>query len=233
MNSFAKVNDRHSARPGYGILWLELLVVFLGLPILCWRIQAPIILVLAVVAIVVYWRLRCDPSFDRNRLTHLCRDRSVWRNVLLGWLCAIPLLAALAWQLHPDSLFELPWHRTALWLLIMLAYPIISVGPQELIYRAYFCHRYQPLFGTGGRMIIASAAAFGFAHIVFGNWVAVLLTAAGGWLFAQTYRRTKSIPAVALQHMLYGWAVFTVGLGQYFLHGTTRFIQDLLSRFNL
>ena len=36
-------------------------------------------------------------------------------------------------------------------------------------------------------MILASGTAFGLAHLVFGNWIAVTLSALGGILFARTY----------------------------------------------
>ena len=65
-------------------------------------------------------------------------------------------------------------------------------------------------------MIMASAAVFGFGHIVFRNWPAVALTFAGGWLFATTYRRTSSLVLVSAEHALYGCAIFTIGYGQYF-----------------
>jgi len=42
---------------------------------------------------------------------------------------------------------------------------------------------------------------------------------AGGWLFGGTYRRSRSLGLVCLEHALYGDLIFTVGLGQYFFHG--------------
>jgi len=70
-----------------------------------------------------------------------------------------------------------------------------SVCPQDLLYRAFFFQRYQPLFGSGRGMIAASSLAFSFVHIIFGNWLAVGLCCLGGLLFSLTYQRSGSLLA--------------------------------------
>jgi membrane protease YdiL (CAAX protease family) len=107
----------------------------------------------------------------------------------------------------------------------MFAYPLVSVLPQELAYRVYFFQRYAPLFGSKSGMIAASAIVFGFGHIVFHNWPAVVLTLLGGLLFAKTYRRTSSLLLVSFEHALYGWAVFTIGYGEFLVEGTLRLFR--------
>ena len=211
-------------------LWLELSLVFGVLPLACWLANLPVILVLLLAGALICVWLLSDPTFDRACFKSLPGGHLVWQRIFLVWLCATPLLAGLAWLLQRDSLFEMPLHRTRLWLLILFAYPLVSVVPQEIIYRAFFCHRYAPLFGNGTRMVLASATAFGFAHVVFGNVIAMALTLAGGWLFARTFLQTKSLPCVAAQHALYGTAIFTVGLGRYFFHGTTKFMETLVNQ---
>ena len=76
-------------------------------------------------------------------------------------------------------------------------------------------------------MVIASAVAFGFVHIVFLNPIAVGLSVVGGVLFALTYLRTRSLLMAAIEHGLYGCLIFTVGLGRYFFHGTKRMVEML------
>lgn len=68
-------------------------------------------------------------------------------------------------------------------------------------------------------LVLVSGVGFGFAHIVFGNWVAPVLCVIGGIMFAQTYARTRSLALVSLEHALYGDFIFTLGLGRYFYHG--------------
>jgi membrane protease YdiL (CAAX protease family) len=102
----------------------------------------------------------------------------------------------------------------------MLLYPLVSVYPQELIYRVFFFHRYAPLFGSGLLMIAASALAFGFVHIIFGNWLAVVLCIIGGFLFSLTYQHSGSLLFTCLDHAIFGNFIFTIGLGQFFYHGS-------------
>jgi hypothetical protein len=66
-------------------------------------------------------------------------------------------------------------------------------------------------------MIAASAAAFAFSHVIFRNDLALWLTFAGGLLFSWRYWRSGSFTAVWIEHTLWGWLLFTCGLGIYFL----------------
>jgi membrane protease YdiL (CAAX protease family) len=119
---------------------------------------------------------------------------------------------------RPEALFQLPRTRTGLWLIIMIAYPLLSVYPQELIFRTFLFHRYRVLLPPRALML-TSALAFGYAHIVLHNLPSVLLSTLGGLLFASTYRRSQSTLLVALEHALYGCFVFSVGLGGLFYAG--------------
>jgi len=101
--------------------------------------------------------------------------------------------------------------------LLAVFYPLLAVYPQELFYRAFLFRRYRLLFPSDQAMIFVSALTFGFAHIIYGNIPAVLLTLIGGYLFAITYQRSHSILVVSLEHALYGCLLYTIGLGQ-FIH---------------
>jgi membrane protease YdiL (CAAX protease family) len=106
-------------------------------------------------------------------------------------------------------------HNPALWALIMVTYPVFSVVPQEIIYRAFFFHRYGPLFENKKVGVVTNAALFAFAHILFRNWVAVIGAFAFGLLWALTYLGSKSLLVVSIEHALYGNLVFTLGIGYY------------------
>ena len=101
----------------------------------------------------------------------------------------------------------------------MVFYPLVSVYPQEVVFRAFIHERYAPVLGTGRAAAAASALAFGFVHVIFGNLLAVGLSLIGGWLFARRYQRSRSLLATSVEHALYGQLVFTIGLGAYFYHG--------------
>ena len=116
------------------------------------------------------------------------------------------------------------------WAVVMVAYPVVSVYPQGLLYRAFFFDRYAALFPGKWATILASAAAFAFLHIVFRNWLAVALTFAGGLLFAARYADTGSLAASSFEHALYGCWLFTVGLGQFFYHGTISTLGSAIRR---
>jgi membrane protease YdiL (CAAX protease family) len=109
----------------------------------------------------------------------------------------------------------------------MIAYPVCSVYPQELVYRAFFFHRYKGLFPNRLLMIGASALVFSYMHIVFQNSVAVMLTLPGGMLFARTYSDSRSTFAVSFEHALYGCFLLTAGLHSYFLRPDISIIAAL------
>lgn len=201
-------------------IWLaiECIAMFLGVPaaVAAQWVPVPVIPVLLVMTVGCWLTLQWR---HKIRLLSLLRPKvpgHEWRRVLAIYMVAVPCLLGLLWLIDPSVMFFLMCRHTGFWLLIMFAYPVFSVFPQELVYRAFFFERYRPLFGRGAGMVLASAAAFGFSHIVFHNYISVALTFAGGWLFATTYRRTSSLVFVSAEHALYGCAIFTIGYGQYF-----------------
>jgi len=58
--------------------------------------------------------------------------------------------------------------------------------------------------------------------LVLDNWVATLLAAIGGLVFAVIYRRSGSLLQFALEHSLWGAFLFTLGMGVYFYGGSLR-----------
>lgn len=203
-------------------LIFELVVLFVALPLLIYARMLPNwpIPFLLVVATVAYWRLRRDATFDQSRFWGWKSGMRelVW--LLLRNFVLLTILGIGVWLWRPDLLFSLVKRAPLLWMLILIFYPIISVYPQELIYRAYFSHQFRPLLGDGWRMVIASALAFALVHIIFGNWISVALTAIGGILFSLTYRKSGSLLLTCLDHAMFGDFIFTIGLGQFFYHGT-------------
>lgn len=150
-----------------------------------------------------------------------------WRGVLIRVAIACVLLAGAVLWIAPDWFFELPRQRTGLWVLIVCLYPILSVYPQGIVYRALYYRRYAVLWSSPLLARLAGAVAFSLAHMVFMNPWALALTFAGGWFFNRTYERTQSLPVSNLEHALCGVAVFTIGLGRFFYHGTQALLQAL------
>ena len=119
----------------------------------------------------------------------------------------------------PEDFLSLPRSDPRLWCLIMVLYPILSVYPRGIIYRAFLFERYRSLLGGGWGVVLSSAAAFAFVQIVFRSFLAVALTLPAGLLFAVRYWQTGSLLASSAEHALYGCAIFTIGLGRWFYHG--------------
>ena len=104
----------------------------------------------------------------------------------------------------------------------MLAYPVLSAVPQEFIFCSFFFARFATLFPSTKVMIAVSAIVFAYAHILYINPVAPTLSLIGGYIFASTYAKYKSLALISIEHALYGNALFTVGLGWYFFGGAVR-----------
>lgn len=173
---------------------------------------------LSAAAITLVMLLR-DRSFARAQLWNKGPMKAALPRILAQFAIFGTAMAALVWHFRPEWWLSMPREHAGMWALLMVGYPLLSVYPQNVLYRAFVFQRYRPLFGDGWNMIFASAAAFSAAHIVFQNWTAVALTAVGGVFFAHTYTRTRSVLAASVEHALYGCAVFTVGLGHFLYAG--------------
>ncbi|GAB3476907.1 CPBP family intramembrane glutamic endopeptidase [Amycolatopsis cihanbeyliensis] len=201
----------------YGVLFFGLVVLYT----LLFQGTSPIPVLLVLGAAVVVYLLR-SPTFDRSSLWRPDALPGQLRSIGLLWgVTAVGAGVAVA-VARPDLLLSLPREDPLTWALVMVLYPLASVYPQELIFRAFLFQRYAPVFGEGHGMVGASAAAFGFVHLPFGNWIAIVLSLAGGWIFASRYQRTRSLLTVSFEHALYGMLIFTIGLGLYFFHGAVR-----------
>lgn len=226
---------------GLTLRWIELIALFGVLPGVIWwaRSQWPAIVnpalipLLLIVFVVVLVAMLRDRTFDRRWLWN---TRGLFKSTPVILACVpVPAMimigGLLAWR--PELWLAFPRERPTIFAAVMVLYPLLSVYPQEVIWRTFFFHRYQPLFESGKSpsagcfarvpwsMVLASGLAFGWMHCVFNNWVAVLLTIPGGWLFAFTYARMRSTAAVWLEHAFWGCFAFTIGLGRYFYGGSS------------
>lgn len=179
--------------------------------------------VLWVMAVLCLWRLLKDPEFDRSRLWNArAVNRYSLREIALLFVPLALMLVVFTWLYVPERFFVFPRDRTQLWALVMLLYPLLSVYPQEVIYRTFFFHRYRSILGGSWKIVVASAVAFGYAHIMMANWIAVVFSAIGGLLFGYRYLLHRSTLLASIEHALYGNFVFTAGLGWYFYHAAMR-----------
>ena len=214
----------HVAQRSRVFLLSEFLVLFLGVPLALFfglttsLPPLPILWTVAAYCLVVLLR---DPGFDRRRLWNGAPLRRQIPLILALFAVAAAFGALLVRHYAPSLFLVLLLANPRLWALAMIGYPLFSVYPQGLIYRAFFFHRYRALWpaapGAGSWiLILVSGITFALMHIVFHNWIALALTLPGGILFAIRYAKTRSLAASSVEHALYGCFLFTVGLGQFF-----------------
>lgn len=193
----------------------EFTAIFIGGPLAILALhQAGILFAALWLGALLAWAgTRGRPAAPRPVLKHELSG------IALRFAVLAPLIALATWLAMPQAFLELPRQRPGFWAIIMVLYPLLSVWPQEMLYRSLLFHRYRALFRNDAGLIAASAIAFGFAHVIFLNWIAVAMTAAGGLLFARDYARHRSLALTCLEHSLYGCLIFTVGLGRFFYTG--------------
>jgi uncharacterized protein len=216
-------SPRPDAASGHSRLFLavEFVLLFIGLPLaLDFGLASglPPLSILWVVAAWCLFTLVRDPTFDSRGLWNAAALRRQLPQMLALFAAAAALLALLVRLRAPHLFLALPRAQPVTWAGVMVLYPLLSVVPQSLVYRAFLFHRYRTLFASlsGLAAILLSASTFSLMHILFHNWLAVALTFPGGILFAIRYRSTRSLCASSLEHALYGCFLFTIGLGPFF-----------------
>lgn len=163
---------------------------------------------------LAWWCTRRAPSKPTAPL------RPHLKRLLQRFAVLAPCILLMTWLIFPHDFLSIPRNNPKLWALVLVLYPLLSVWPQEVLYRHFIFRRYPPLFPRQTGMVIASALVFGFAHILFLNPIAIILCIIGGALFAGDYAQHHSLRLSCLEHALYGCLLFTAGLGRFFYTGT-------------
>jgi len=188
------------------------------------------ILILLLVTAICLGLLLADKTFDRKQLWNRAAVKGEARRIMLTFLVATAVMTGIILSIWPGLVLQLPKEHPAIWVAVLILYPVLSVYPQELLYRAFVFHRYKEVFLTERGRIVISALAFGYLHIVFHNPVAVALTIVGGVFFAWNYSRTRSLASASLEHALYGCYIFTIGYGFFFYTGTRALAAAMVER---
>ncbi len=148
--------------------------------------------------------------FDKNQLKYL-----LLRFFLLAIVFYLQVIYALL------KLFFI-WQKneTKLFIFLLIFYPLVSVLPQELLYRVFFFSRYSFKLSKQKQSVL-NAVLFSFAHTLFGSSLVLILTFIGGLIFSQTYLKNRSFLLVCIEHTLYGYLLFVSGIGELFLQKGT------------
>ncbi|ATC94287.1 CPBP family intramembrane glutamic endopeptidase [Pseudoalteromonas tunicata] len=199
--------------------WFELIAVFIVLPLIGYLMKDQLkLLLIPTLLLLTVWccfLLLKDPKFKRFRLTNVAQLSVAKKRILTFFSAGVVFSCAFYALLNQEKWFQLPLESPLNWLMLIVFYPLVSVMPQELIYRTYFFHRYKKIIPDKRWRILLSASTFSLAHIIYDNWVAVLLSFAGGLMFAYTYAHSRSTFACVVEHSIWGLWLFSLGLGQY------------------
>jgi membrane protease YdiL (CAAX protease family) len=204
-------------------LIFEFTSIFILLPLLVtyFELHRLFLILLWLLAAMTFFYLIKDKDFNRKELLNAGKiNKCEIEKILKLFIPSALFLTIFTYYFEPDRFIAFMLENTGFWLLVMILYPILSVYPQEMIYRTFIFNRYDSIFTSNISMILASAFAFGLVHIIFHNLLAVFLSMIGGIIFSVTYQRTRSLLLVSLEHALYGCFIFTVGLGWYFYRGS-------------
>lgn len=199
--------------------WLELLLFLGGVPLLVlflenYVLRRSLLLVAAGYAVFRLWgKISWRGLF--------ARPKPGWWKAPLGRAgLALALLLGFVLLVKPGNFLNLPKEHLGLWAVFMLLYPVLSVLPQELVYRVYIFEVHKGILSPPAWALLGSALAFAWMHIIFAGCFAVVSTFMAGVALAWNYKQNRSQPGaiwpLLLEHSLYGQIVFTVGLYQYF-----------------
>ena len=225
MSSIASIiPDEPSVRASKARLWVEFTALFIGVPILMAVFFEEIqrnsalfgtVWALAGIAMLLLWR---TPEWSFRKLWRgpVLKE---WPIVLAFWVLTAAISWAFVFAVVPENFLNIVTHRPELWILIMVAYPILSAWPQEVIFRSLFFERYEGLFPGRATLLLANGFVFGFAHLFYMNWITISMTAVGGMFMGWAYLRHRSMTLAWVLHSLAGQLIFTMGLGQFFYSG--------------
>lgn len=198
-------------------LIIEFLWLYILLPISLY-FEYPIMIKLLLVLmsfIFICMQLFKKGVFKITKL-NLKSKRQFFNIFVKRFILVITILSCYTYYVYPDQFFNVMLHNTKLWIGITLVYCFISVPLQEIVYRTYFFYKFEQLFANKQLLLVSNAVVFSIAHIILKSPLVLILTCIGGYFFAITYHYFRSTRLVWIEHSLYGFWLFTVGLGEMF-----------------
>lgn len=208
-SSALKLNENKLA------LLTEFVLVYLLIPLLIFFkvIVLSKMVILFLFAIIALLLLCLDQNFDKKTFLQLrCRKNHL---LMIIWRFGLSSAGILSLILifSPGSFSQVPFNKPLTWVAFSIWYLLMSVIPQELLFRAYLFHRYRFLFKGKLPLIVISTLTFAFSHIVYGNYFALGLTLIGGYFFSVTYQKSRSLLITVAEHLMYGMLIFLSGVG--------------------
>lgn len=193
----------------------EFFLIFIFLPIILLFISDTklIFTTLYIVFFFSLCKIKKDKTFNFSRL----KKKPDWKFIFLYFLIFSLIGFFYTFFVDKSLFFVLPKESPKVWLLVIILYPIFSVIPQEFIYRVFFFQRYKNILSKNLFIkYFINSFVFSYAHIVFQNYHAVIITALVSPIFYYSYKR-KSFLTCILVHSIGGIIIFTYGLGKFFI----------------
>ena len=194
---------------------IEFILIFIFLPIILFFIPATKI-IFATLYVVFFFSLlslKRDNTFNFSSL----KNKPDWKFIRLYFFIFSFLGLFYTFLVDRSLFFIFPRENPKVWLLVIILYPLFSVIPQEVIYRVFFLQRYKDILSKNLFIkYTVNSFIFSFAHIVFQNYHAVIITALVSPIFYYAYER-KSFLTCILIHSIGGIMIFTYGLGKFFI----------------
>lgn len=194
---------------------IELFSLFIILPIL-FSLSFDIIVKLGIgllAFLYVIWILLKVEGVKLN-LSETINWKQFLKTTSLKLIVVVIASTLFVWFFYKESFFHVVADTPDIWIKFLFIYTIISVFPQELVYRTFFFKRYKILINNNSLFQFINAVIFSLGHIFFKNPLVIGLTFIGGLVFATTYNKHRSTILVTLEHSIYGCWLFTVGLGK-------------------
>lgn len=194
---------------------IELLILFVLIPIALvfeYVFWLKGVMLIAAFGYLIYVLLKVEKTPTRINLKGVWP--SFWRHILPRFAIIAVITTIYVAIIEATALFYVPINDPLLFVFILAVYSLLSVWPQELVYRTFFFKRYEHLFQNKTLFLWVNATLFSLAHLFFRNTLVLVLTFLGGLLFGITYLKFRSTTLVSIEHALYGNWLFTVGMGQ-------------------
>lgn len=193
---------------------VELFIIFIIFPVL---FTLPIVsivkLILGILGFLYIIYLLVKVENLKLKINPDLNWKFFWKRTFIKFFFLVILSCLYVLFFDSEHFFQVVLQKPKLWSIILLVYAILSVYPQELIYRTFFFTRYTGLFKSKELLIFMNAILFSLGHLFFKNELVLLLTFVGGIVFALTFQRTQSTLLVSIEHAIYGCWLFTVGMG--------------------
>lgn len=197
---------------------VELVLVYIAIPILV-QITTPgfwKVVPLMVISLAYGYLLLKDPAFPKADFFFRKINTKYFFILIVRFLISAALIFLAVYLFYKSHLFHFPKTKPLHYILSLVLYPFFSVIPQEIVFRAYFYHRFKALFPNMSIMILTNALLFSFTHIIYNNLVALSLSFLASFIFTNTYLKTRSLGITIVEHYFYGMFIFTIGLGKFF-----------------